>query len=77
MTSSIEVFWSRLKQTAQKYAGEDVRLNEKQARSVIAGLLRDVHVDPRPPEDVLEFYARELVAFIDAEMAASRVRSPA
>jgi hypothetical protein len=42
------------------------RITVSEARSIVRDLLDEVRVQPAPPDDIYELYAREFIAFIDA-----------
>lgn len=51
-----------MKEKALQYARDGVVPAELEAQRIVAALLLAAHLDPKPTREVIEFYARELVA---------------
>jgi hypothetical protein len=64
--SGIEGVWERLKQAARQYARDGERPSVRQAEQQIAQWIYEARISPRPPSDVVQFYALELLRMIDA-----------
>lgn len=60
--TSVERVWAQLKCKAAEYAARRIRPTRKEAEFYVSHLMAEEHVDPKPGGDVIEFYARELVA---------------
>lgn len=65
--SAIERVWARVKVMSQKHATRGARPSERHARAIICQLMREERVAPFPPDDVIDFYAREMLGLIDRE----------
>jgi hypothetical protein len=63
----IPVVWEQLKAEARRYASDGKQLpSSDEARVLVSGLFREAHVSPTPPQEVVDMYAREFIAMIDA-----------
>lgn len=51
-----------MKLKAAEYARAGITPTQARAESVISQLMQKEHVAPRPGRDIIEFYARELIA---------------
>lgn len=60
--SSVDDVWKQMKEKALQYARDGVVPPELEAQKIVAALLLAAHLDPKPTREVIEFYARELVA---------------
>jgi hypothetical protein len=67
--SDIERVWDRMKVCATECACRGERLTQQRAESLVTHFMRDAHVMPWPPRDVIEFFARELVRMANREAA--------
>jgi hypothetical protein len=63
--TSIETVWVRIKAQANDFAERGAKPSERHAYALVTQMLREEHVAPWPPEDTIEFYAREMLAMID------------
>lgn len=72
MMTSIEQVWEQLKGIAREYAERGSTPSLREAESVVGRLVRDLRVSPYPPPDVMEMYAHELIAMVDAARLESK-----
>lgn len=69
--TSVDDVWAQIKEKAWQYARDGVSPSDRETRHLVAQLLHAARVDPKPPNEVIEFYAREL-----REMAAALATVP-
>lgn len=64
--------WDRLKETAENCAHQGERPTHAQARHIVAELVLEAHVSPKPPNDAIEYLTNELLQLVDAASSAVR-----
>lgn len=69
--TSVERVWERMKCKALEYAVKGIAPTQPEAKKYVAHLMAAEHVDPKPTDDVIEFYARELIALASEAASAS------
>ena len=70
--TAIETVWERLKMSARDYATQGVRPSSRHAEAMVSQFIRQADVDPIPPPEIVELYAREMLQMIDDFMDKSR-----
>lgn len=66
--SSLDDVWGQMKDKALAFARDGIVPVEEEAQRIVGGLLFSAHLDPRPTREVIEFYARELIALTRDEI---------
>jgi hypothetical protein len=61
MTTSIERAWASIKRTAEKRGAARALLKPREAKAIVTDILINERVSPWPPQDVIAFYAAELI----------------
>lgn len=58
---SLDDVWAEMKEHAGAYARSGVIPSYREAEAVVTSLLDAARLDPKPTEEAVEFYARELI----------------
>ena len=65
--ASLDDVWAKMKEKAAEYARNGVVPTYRDAETVVRSLFHAAHLDRRPSAEVIDFYARELLALTQDE----------
>jgi hypothetical protein len=62
----IAIVWEQMKARARQCAAEGGLPTSDDAKVLVSQLFREARVNPTPPQEVVDMYAREFIAMIDS-----------
>lgn len=62
LLTSVERVWQQMKEKAAEYAREGITPTHTTAKILVSYLMHNEYISPKPDKEVVEFYARELIA---------------
>jgi hypothetical protein len=65
MKTLIPIVWAEMQARAHEYARDGKRPDREGAQELIASIIREENIIPRPPQEVVDMYAGAFLAMID------------